>query len=59
MNKTYREIKSQYSWPNMRREFEEYIKQCSSCQVNKTLNAKLKAPMEITSTAEQLLASVT
>jgi hypothetical protein len=30
MNKTYRAIKSQYSWPNMRREVEEYVKQCRS-----------------------------
>jgi len=51
MNKTYRAIKSQYSWPNMRREVEEYIKQCRGCQVNKMLTPKHKAPMEMT-TAE-------
>jgi hypothetical protein len=37
MNKTYRAIKSQYFWPNMRREVEEYVKQCRNCQLNKTL----------------------
>jgi len=52
MKKTYRAIKSQYFWPNMRREFEEYVKLCRSCQVNKMLNPKHKAPMEITTTAE-------
>jgi len=52
MNKTYRAIKSQYFWPNMRREVEGYVKQCRSCQVNKILNPKHKAPMEITTTAE-------
>ena len=52
MNKTYRTIKSQYSWPNMRREVEEYVKQCRSCQVNKMLIPKHKALMEITTTAE-------
>jgi len=26
INKTYRAIKSQYFWPNMRREVEEYVK---------------------------------
>jgi len=51
MNKTYRAIKSQYFWPNMRREVEEYVKQCRSFQVNKVLNPKHKAPMEMT-TAE-------
>jgi len=52
MNKTYRAIKSQYFWPNMRCEIEEYVKQCRSCQVNKILTSKHKAPMEITATAE-------
>jgi hypothetical protein len=35
----------------MRREIEEYVKQCKRCQVNKTWNPKLPATMEITSTA--------
>jgi transposase InsO family protein len=52
MTKTYRAIKSQYSWPNMRREVEEYVKRCKSCQVNKILTPRHKAPMEITTTAE-------
>jgi hypothetical protein len=51
MNKTFRAIKSQYTWPNMRRDIEEYVKQCKSCQVNKTLKPKRKALMEIMSTA--------
>jgi hypothetical protein len=37
----------------MRREIEEYIKQCKSCQVNKTLTLRHKAPMEVTTTAER------
>jgi hypothetical protein len=40
-----------YWWPNMRREIEQDVEQCKSCQVNKTLKPKRKAPMEITSTA--------
>jgi hypothetical protein len=48
MNKTYRAIKSQYFWPNMRCEVEEYVKQCRSSQVNKILTPKHKAPMEMT-----------
>jgi transposase InsO family protein len=51
MNKTYRAIKSHYNWPNMKREVEEFVKQRRSCQVNKILTPKHKAPMEIT-TAE-------
>jgi len=52
MDKTYRVIKSQYFWPNMRREVEEYVKQCRSCQVNYMLIPKHKAPMDITMTAK-------
>jgi hypothetical protein len=52
MNGTYRAIKSLHSWPNMRRDIEAYVKQCNSCQVNKTLKPKKRAPMELTSTAD-------
>jgi hypothetical protein len=51
MNKTFQAIKPRYTWPNMRQETEQYVKQCKSCQVNKTLKPKRKAPMEITSVA--------
>jgi len=53
MNKTYRAIKAQYTWPKMRRGVEEYVKQCKSCQVNKILTPKQKAPMEITTMAKR------
>ena len=51
MNRTFRAIKSRYTWPNTRRDIEEYVKQCKSWQVNKTLKPNRKAPMEVTSTA--------
>jgi hypothetical protein len=50
MNKTFRTVKSRYTWPNMRRNVEEYVKKCKSCQVNKTLKPKRKALVEIKST---------
>jgi hypothetical protein len=50
MNKTFRAIKSRYTWPNIRRDI-QYVKQYKGCQVNMTLKPKRKAPMEITSTA--------
>jgi hypothetical protein len=53
MNKTYRAIRSQYTWPRMRRDVEDYVKQCRSCQINKILTPKHKAPMEIKTTAEK------
>ena len=34
MNRTLRAIKAKYSWPNMRKDVENYVKQCRSCQVN-------------------------
>ena len=52
MNKTYKAIKERYEWANMRREIEDYVKKCQSCQVNKSLKPRKKAPMEITTTAD-------
>jgi hypothetical protein len=51
MNKMFRAINSLYTWPNMKWDIEEYVKQCKSCQVNKTPKPKRKAPMETTSPA--------
>jgi hypothetical protein len=50
MNRTVREIRKRYSWPNMKREIEGYVKKC---QVNKTLGPRKRAPMEITTTARR------
>jgi hypothetical protein len=52
MNKTYRAIRAQYHWPNMKQEIEAYVKHCKSCQVNKVLTPRRKVPMEITTKAE-------
>lgn len=53
MNRTYKAIKDNHSWTNMKQEIEEYVKQCKSCQMNKTLGPRGKAPMEITTTASR------
>lgn len=53
MNKTFREIRRKYEWPNMKRDIENYIKKCQSCQTNKTLGPQYKASMEITTTARK------
>jgi hypothetical protein len=53
MNKTYKAIKEKHSWPNMKQEIEDYVRQCKSCQVNNVLCPQGKAPMEITTTANQ------
>jgi transposase InsO family protein len=53
MNKTFREIRRKYEWPNMKRDIENYIKKCQRCQANKTLGPRYKASMEITTTARK------
>lgn len=52
-HRTYRRIKLYYKWPQMKRTIKNYIKNCESCQKNKTLRKTFRAPMEITSTASQ------
>jgi hypothetical protein len=37
----------------MRREVEEYVKRCKSCQTNKILTPRNKVPMQVTTTAER------
>ena len=53
MNKTFREIRKKYEWPNMKRDIENYVKKCKSYQIHKTLGPRHKAPMEITTTARK------
>ena len=53
MNRTVREIRKRYDWPNMKREVEGCVKKCQSCQMKKTLGPRHKVPMEITTTARK------
>jgi len=53
MNKIYRAISLRYTWPKMRREVEEYVKRCKSCQTNNILTPRNKVPMQLTTTAER------
>ena len=53
MNKTFREIRKKYEWPNMKRDIENYVKKCKSCQINKTLGPRHRALIEITTTARK------
>jgi len=53
MNKTFREIRKRYKWPNMKREIEKYVRRCKSCQLNKNSSPRRKAPMEITTTSSR------
>ena len=44
MNRTVREIRKRYSWPNMIREIEGYVKKYQSCQMNKTWDPAKRPP---------------
>ena len=52
-HRMFKRIREKYRWPKMRQDIKNYIKNCKSCQVNKTSRRKNKAPMEITSTSRQ------
>lgn len=51
MNKAYKAIKQKYTWVNMKKDVERYIKSCESCQKNNLLNPTKKAPIVIKTTA--------
>jgi hypothetical protein len=54
MNRTYDRIRLFTSWPGMKQEIEEYIKQCEICQKNKITQNKTKLPMKITTTPDSV-----
>lgn len=51
--RTYRRIKENYTWKNMKRDIRNFVKSCESCQKNKTNRHPTKAPMEITTTSSK------
>ena len=50
VEKTYKRIRERYSWPNMRREIENYIAKCEICQEQKLIGNHVKEEMIITDT---------
>lgn len=52
-HKTYHKIKKQYQWSCMKEDIKKFIRECQSCQTNKTLRKKHKEPMIITDISEQ------
>lgn len=52
-HRMFQRIRDKYRWPKMRQDIKDYIKNCKSCQLNKTSRKRNKAPMEITSTSRQ------
>ena len=53
VGKTLKKIKRQFNWPNLKQEVKDYIKNCTSCQTNKTTNKHHRSPMVITTTSSR------
>lgn len=49
--KMYLRIKSKHTWPNMKKDIIDFVNNCKSCQLNKTVRKKNKSPMIITTTS--------
>lgn len=50
VTKTYKRIRENYFWTNMKAEVQEYIQHCRDCQLKKLVRVKTKQPMMITDT---------
>jgi hypothetical protein len=48
MNRTFDRLKQYISWPGMKKEIEDYVRQCEICQKNKITQNKTKLPLQIT-----------
>jgi Integrase core domain. len=50
IHKTLEKIRTRHEWPNLRKEVEDHIKNCASCQKNKLVRIKPHQEMLITDT---------
>ena len=53
ISKTCSRIKEKYYWPTLKRDVENFIRHCDSCQRYKLVRKKSLQPMEITTTSKQ------
>ncbi|XP_078051888.1 uncharacterized protein LOC144478039, partial [Augochlora pura] len=51
ITKTYRRIREKYFWPTLKRDVQEYVNACLSCQQKKLTRVKTRLPMTITDTS--------
>jgi len=54
MNRKYNRVKLFTTWPGMKQELEEYIRQCETCQKNNITQNKTKLLMKITTTPDRV-----
>lgn len=50
INESIRRIKERYTWPNLTKDVEKFIKNCETCQKVKVCRKNLSSPMVITET---------
>lgn len=50
ITKTFRRIRSNYYWPNMKENVQTHIQNCRNCQLKKLIRKKTKQPMVLTDT---------
>lgn len=58
INRTYARVKEYVQWPGMRKEIEDYIRSCPSCQMNKINRPETKARRQITDTPSTVFEKV-
>ena len=51
--KTYARIRQQFYWANMREQIRDFVKNCETCKINKTVRIKTRLPMKITDTPSE------
>lgn len=52
VTKTYLRIKPKYSWPNMKKDVQNFIQKCRNCQLKKLVRVKTRQPMVLTDTPD-------
>ena len=50
VTKTYRRVRERFYWSDMRRDIQDFIRACQSCQLQKLVRIKTRQPMIITDT---------
>ncbi|KAF0737609.1 O-acetyl-ADP-ribose deacetylase 1-like [Aphis craccivora] len=53
VNKIIKRIQKQFRWKGMKHHVKNYVRNCTSCQVNKISNRHVKQPIAITSTSSK------
>lgn len=53
VQQTLKRIQCQYNWDGIKDDVTEFIKNCTSCQINKIPNRNIKQPMVISTTASE------